>query len=288
MIYTIKNDSLTVEINTMGAELTSVKSASGYEYIWQGKEWKKHAPVLFPVCGGLLDGKYVFKGREYPMEKHGFAKKYEFDVLEESETSLTLALKSDESTLAIYPFEFTLTAKYEVVENRLSAIYTVENSGKQIMPYMFGWHPAFTLGGNQEIGSFYVSFGDKKQLTRHTLQHGPFVNPFYTSYPLKNGKYYLNEEEIYENDTMIFRDIPSSVKLAGGHLKRSITLSYSNNLPYLCIWKWPSAEARYICLEPWSDIPSDGETAENFLSRQMSRLTPSEKENYEYTVTFAE
>lgn len=286
MIYTIKNELLTAEINTLGAELTSVKSASGYEYIWQGKEWKKHAPVLFPVCGGLLDSKFIFKGREYPMEKHGFAKVSEFEVAKADSNSLTLVLKSDERTLSIYPFEFVLTAKYTLDGNKLTASYTVENDGKQIMPYMFGWHPAFTLGGDSEIGSFYVSFEDKKQLTRHTLQHGPFVNPFYTAYPLNDGKYYLNEEEIYENDTMIFRDVPTTVKLAGGNQERTVTLSYGSNLPYLCIWKAPTSEARYICLEPWSDIPSDGETEENFLSRQMSRLSPSETEDYVYTVTF--
>lgn len=286
MIYTLKNEKITASISTLGAELVSVVSDTGYEYIWQGDEWKKHAPVLFPICGGLLDGKYIFKGREYPMSKHGFAKDYEFSVKEAADDLLTLELTSSEATLAIYPFEFTLTAKYTLSDNRLNAVFTVENRGKQILPYMFGWHPAFTLGGNREIGSFYVDFGNKRQLTRHSLQHGPFVNPFYTSYPLKAGKYYLNEEEIYSNDTMIFKDIPTSVRLAGGYQKHSLTLSFSENIPYLCIWKWPSSEARFVCLEPWSDIPSDGETPENFLSRAMSRLSPSDKADYAYSVLF--
>ena len=286
MIYTLKNDKLTVEINSLGAELTSVKSESGYEFIWQGSEWKKHAPVLFPVCGGLLDSKYTYNSREYKMEKHGFAKLYDFELAESTDTSLTLVLKSNEATLEVYPFEFTLAAKYTIDENVLTASYTVENDGKQIMPYMFGWHPAFTLGGSREINTFYVEFAGKKQLSRHTLQHGPFVNPFYTSYPLKNERYYLNEEEIYANDTMIFRDVPNTVKLAGGYQKHSVTLTFSDNLPYLCIWKAPTSAARYVCLEPWSDIPADGETAENFLSRQMSRISPSESAEYLYTVTF--
>lgn len=286
MIYTLKNDKLTVKINSLGAELTSVVSNTGYEYIWQGKEWSKHSPVLFPICGGLLDNKYIFKGREYPMGKHGFTREAEFELKESDDTSITLEFASDERTLAVYPFEFKLIANFSISDNRLNATFSVVNDGKQIMPYMFGWHPAFTLGGSREIGSFYITFEGKKQLLRHSLQNGPFVNPFYTAYPLKAGKYYLNEEEIYANDTMIFKDVPSEVKLAGGCQKRSVTLSYSENLPYLCIWKYPSSDARFICLEPWSDIPSDGETAENFLSRAMSRISPSEKEDYVYDVTF--
>lgn len=286
MIYTLKNDKITVQVNTVGAELTSVISDDGYEYIWQGEEWKKHAPVLFPICGSLLDGKYIFKGREYLMGKHGFTREAEFRVTEVSETSITLRFESDDRTRAMYPFEFTLDACFSIKDNTLDVRFTLDNTGKTIMPYMFGWHPAFTLGGTRDINSFYVLFDGKRSLTRHSLQHGAFVNPFYSTYPLKASKYYLNEDEIYSNDTMIFKDVPNTVKLAGGYQKRSVTLSYSENLPYLCIWKAPTSSARFICLEPWSDIPSDGETPENFLSRAMSRLTPSEIVDYSYNVTF--
>lgn len=286
MIYTLKNDKLEVKVKSLGAELISVISKDGFEYIWQGKEWPKHSPVLFPICGALLGGKYVYNAREYSLEKHGFAKLYDFALKEVTDTSLTLVLESNEETLALYPFEFTLTACFTIDENVLKVVFSIDNTGKQIMPYMFGWHPAFALGGEAPIGSFYVDFGDRKELYRHTLQNGPFINPFYTSYPINNGKYYLNEEEIYANDTMIFKDAPTKVVLAGGEQERKLTLEYSDNLSYLCIWKYPSSSARYLCLEPWSDVPSDGETPENFLSRPMSRISPSEIEDYEYTVTF--
>lgn len=285
MLYTLKNEKFEVKVNSLGAELTSIKSASGHEYVWQGEEWKKHSPVLFPICGALLDGKYIFKGREYALEKHGFAKVCEFEIKSASDTSLTLVLESNETTLALYPFEFTITAQFVLDDNRLTTSFAVENSGKQIMPYMFGWHPAFTLGGDAPINSFYVDFGNTTELARHTLQNGPFINPFYTAYPIKGGRYYLNEEEIYSNDTMIFKDAPKSIVLAGDKDEHKLTLDYSDNLPYLCIWKFPASSARYVCLEPWSDIPSDGETAENFLSRQMSRLSPSETAEYIYTLT---
>jgi galactose mutarotase-like enzyme len=286
MIYTLKNDKIEVKVNSLGAELTSVISHFGHEYVWQGEHWKKHAPVLFPLCGALLDGKYVFNTREYSLGKHGFAKSYEFEAVEVSETSLTLVLEENSETLAVYPFQFALTAHFAIDGNKLKVIFTVKNTGKQILPYMFGWHPAFTLPGSAPIDSFYVDFGEARELSRHTLQNGPFINPFYTTYPIKDGKYYLNEEEIYANDTMIFKDAPRTVKLAGGAQKRKITLEYSDNLPYLCIWKFPDSGARYVCLEPWSDVPSDGETPENFVSRPMSRISRDESADYEYTVTF--
>ena len=59
MIYEIKSDLLTVQINDAGAELHSVKGNDGHEYIWQGDEryWKDRAPLLFPTCGRLLENK---------------------------------------------------------------------------------------------------------------------------------------------------------------------------------------------------------------------------------------
>ena len=286
MIYTLKNNEIEVKVNSLGAELVSVVSKSGFEYIWQGAQWPKHAPVLFPICGSLRNEKYVFNAREYHIGKHGFAKFYDFELKESSDTHVTLELASNEETLAVYPFEFSLSARFSIEGNALNVVFTLDNTGKIIMPYMFGWHPAFNLGGDAPINSFYIDFGDKKELSRHTLQNGPFINPFYTAYPLKDGKYYLNEEEIYANDTMIFKDAPKKITLEGGNRNRTLTLEYSDNLGYLCVWKYPSSDARYICLEPWSDIPSDGETPENFLSRAMSRISPSDLVNYEYIVTF--
>lgn len=286
MIYTLKNEHLTVEINSFGAELTSVKSSSGHEFIWQGDAWRDHAPVLFPICGRLLDGKYKYRGKEYKMSSHGFAKHSEFIPSDVSDSSLTLTLTASEKTLEIYPFEFTLVAKYTLTENKLDASFTVMNTGMHILPYMFGWHPGFTLSGEREIGSFYVDFGDRKSLSWHPLQNGAFVNPFYSSYPLKSGRYYLNEEEIYSNDTMIFKDTAGAVKLAGGYQRHSVTLGYSDNLPYLCIWKAPESAARFVCLEPWSDVPADGETPENFDLRPMSRLSAGDEAEYCYSVVF--
>ena len=286
MIYTLKNSTLAVEIDSLGAQLTSVKNNGEYEFIWNGAEWRGHAPLLFPVCGRLLDGKFTSRGRQYEMKSHGFAKLTEFVASDISDTSITFTLTANDETRAIYPFDFSLTAKYTLEDNRLDAVFTVSNEGKHVMPYMFGWHPGFTLGGNKEIGSFYVDFGSKKSLVRYSLQNGAFINPFYSTYPLKAGKYYLNEEEIYANDTMIFRDTNGTVRLAGGAQKHSITLSFSDNLPYFCIWKAPSNTARFICLEPWSDLPADGETPENFDSRQMSRLSAGKSESYRYSVIF--
>ncbi|MBE6766508.1 MAG: aldose 1-epimerase family protein, partial [Ruminococcaceae bacterium] len=57
MLITIKNDKIEVAIDTMGAQLMSIKS-DGCEYLWQGDPayWSNRAPNLFPYIARLTEG----------------------------------------------------------------------------------------------------------------------------------------------------------------------------------------------------------------------------------------
>lgn len=286
MIITLKSDKLTVSISTLGAELISAVGSDGHEYVYTGRHWSGHAPILFPVCGSLLDDRYTLGGTEYAMAKHGFARRSEFEVVSESENEATLALRASEATRVSYPFEFELIAHYALTGERLAVDFTVKNESAAVMPYMLGWHPAFTLGGQGEIGGFCLDFGVDGPFVMHPLNGGPFLSGEKVEFPLTDGCYRLNEKQIYDNDTLILTGTDGEARLYGAGDIHEVTLTWSDNLPYFCIWKWPDSEARYLCLEPWSGVPADGVTAENFDTREMSRLGAGESEVYSYTVEF--
>ena len=65
----------------MGGELTSLV-CNDREYIWQRdpKFWKGACPLMFPICGGLKDGVCYIDGKEYSIEKHGYARFKTFEV----------------------------------------------------------------------------------------------------------------------------------------------------------------------------------------------------------------
>ena len=67
MIHTISNDRLTVQINEKGAELWSIRSADGTEYLWQGdpRYWSDRALNLFPQIGLCTDDRYTVDGKTY-------------------------------------------------------------------------------------------------------------------------------------------------------------------------------------------------------------------------------
>ena len=65
MRYTVENEFLRVEVDSLGAELASVvDKASGAEMLWQGDPavWPRRAPILFPYCGKLVNGSFTVEG----------------------------------------------------------------------------------------------------------------------------------------------------------------------------------------------------------------------------------
>ena len=144
MIYTIENESLRVSVEAKGAQLMSVFSKqTGVEYLWQGdsKYWTGRAYNLFPFVGRFAEGKYVVEGKEYAMDRHGFARGAEFDLATKTESSLVFELRETEQTLAIYPFKFIFTVKFEILDKKLTVTYGVKNIGENTMYFGLGGHP---------------------------------------------------------------------------------------------------------------------------------------------------
>ncbi len=285
MIYTIQNEQITAKINSVGAELISVTDKNGKEYIWQadGQFWGRHAPILFPVCGRLLGSKYTLGSKEYEMGSHGFARDMDFnaDALSDSEIAFTLC--ASEETLASYPFDFILTVKYSLSKSTLSMDITVRNNSGVIMPYMIGWHPGFNIEG--VIDDYSIRFPGGEHAKRHHMNSSLFIEPIPVDFPLPEGVFLPTEDEIYSNDTVILTNIGNEAFLTLGS-DNMLRMKQSDNLPFFAIWKAPHTEARYICLEPWSDIPSDGITPECFDTRKMSRLGAGCAESYFFSVEF--
>ena len=287
MIYTLKNEKLTVSVSSKGAELVSAISSDGKEYIWQADKsyWGRHAPILFPVCGRLLNSEYTLDGVRYEMGSHGFARDREFELVEAIDDSLTLVLRQNEQTAKVYPFDFTLSVKYSLRGSELTMAIEVKNDSAKTMPYMIGWHPGFNIEGLIDNYSIKVKIGNS--VKRNYMKPSLFIEPEAVDFPIYDGIFKLTEKEIYGEDTLIFSDIGGESELLRDG-KTILRIKQSDNLPYYAIWKAPKSGAEYICLEPWSDIPADGITPECFDTRKMSRLDAGKSETYIFTVEFAD
>lgn len=289
MLYTLKNDRYTLTVNSVGAEMISLKNNSGKELLWQSPSsrfWSKHSPLLFPVCGGLKDSKYILHGEKLEISKHGFVKDMDFSLSEISDTRLVLTVTEDENTKRAFPFEFLLTVIYELSGDELLFSAEVKNNSDRVMPFMFGAHPAFVLPyeENTETGDYRVKFNDVKTLDWHKLEEARYVCREVSKYPLSNSEYSLSEEEFKQYDTMIFFGHKNACTLYSPKNSFSVDMSWSDNLPALCIWKVPDKEARFVCIEPWSNLIEDGRVDCNFDTFDMPRLDSGNSETFSYRV----
>lgn len=114
MVFEIVSDGAAAQIEIKGAELQSLKDIFGTEYIWNGdaKYWGQRAPVLFPMIGKQIDGKFEYDGKLYPMKNHGFAQDSEFETTMQNKNSAMFTLSYNEDTLKIYPFKFRFQVIY--------------------------------------------------------------------------------------------------------------------------------------------------------------------------------
>ena len=147
MLYTIKNEALKVVIDNHGAELYSIQTLDGTEYLWQGDPavWNGQAPNLFPYVARLTDQKYTFEGKEYSMKIHGFINAVDLYVETEERDRITFRYDSGEETLTQYPFPFIYRITYLLDGHTLKITNKVENIGEKRMYFGLGGHPGFNV-----------------------------------------------------------------------------------------------------------------------------------------------
>lgn len=249
---TIKNGFLTVQISNLGAELKSITDKNGEERLWQGDPdwWNGQAPLLFPICGCISEGRYLHKGLSYELPMHGFGRESVFEVESTDGTRAVFLLKSDSETLKVYPFEFELRVIYELKENRISVTYAVDNKTDGDMYFSIGSHEAYYCKGNT---TEYEMFFDKNEPLINCLLDGPLLNGRTEELAYKDGALTFTDEKFKEIDTYIFQNtLSKKVTLRRKDSDKSISVDFTG-IDNLLIWKEPGAE--FFCIEPWCGLP---------------------------------
>ena len=283
-IVTIKNDCLTVEISTLGAEIQSVCTEHGTEFIWEGNPavWKGRCPILFPICGGLKDDSYTLNGKAYHLQKHGFIRSAEFEVVSLTEDEAVLAVHETEETLKSYPWRFTFYAAFRLQENRLVVSYTVKNDSEETMYFNVGAHEGYATP--EGVDAYELVFEEEEELGINSL-HGNLIG--HDKKPFFRGKVLPLQAEMFAVDAMIFEELRSrALTLRHREGGRSVRVEYPD-LEHLLVWQMCGAP--YVCIEPWGGMPdfvdADGDiTHKAFITALKSGDTYIST----HTITFAE
>ena len=292
MLYTLKNDQLTITISDLGAELMSVQCAGGCEYIWQGNPeyWTGRAPLMFPICGRLVGGVYTYGGKTYEMSTtHGFARSSTFSVEAMGDDTLRFMLNANEETKKIYPFDFCLTVEYRLSGNTLNCRVTVENpDGEQILPATIGFHPGFNvpLDGKGSFEDWYLEFANPCSPDEILMGETCFLTGKRRAYPLEGGKIFRLRHSLFDIDGVFMSNLDRTVTLRSEKSDRFVRICF-DDLRYLGVWHKPRTEAPYVCIEPWCGLPSFEGQIDDFAQKSdMFHIQPKAKQDVSYSITF--
>jgi len=266
MQHQLESEKLNVIINSLGAELCSVKDKNGLEFLWnaQADVWPRHAPVLFPIVGKLKNNHYLLNGDEYFLSQHGFARDLEFEFKSGNASTCTFEFTATEATKKVYPFDFILQIRYSLHANTLECSYLVKNPSENTLLFSIGAHPGFKVPftDDETFEDYYLEF-EKSDLTQTSLLNG-----------LREGKRQLRllsnkialSKTLFDNDALVFENNQiNHIVLRSSKSRHSVAM-HCKDWPYFGIWSKKDV-SRFICLEPWYGIADSTDQGSDFSEK---------------------
>ena len=267
---TLTGDLLTVTVSTDGAEPTSLL-ADGRELLWQaGPQWRRHAPVLFPVIGRVVEDEIVVRDATWPMGQHGFARDSAFQVVQGSADRALLRLTDSERTRQHLPFPFTLDVDYAVEGSTLRTRYRISTDGPSALPFSIGSHPAFAWplveGVAKDAHAVVFEQAEPapvRQVVQTLLTPDPVPTPV-------EGHVLRLRPELFADDAIVMEHLASRSLRYGAPGTPSIRLDL-HGFEHLGVWSKPTG-ADFVCLEPWAGLPSPQGPQHEYRDKPYQRL----------------
>ncbi|MET0365135.1 MAG: aldose 1-epimerase family protein [Sphingobium sp.] len=251
----IASDGLAATLNPAGAELWSLRDAEGRALMTDADPayWTGHAPLLFPIVGGLAGDRYRLRdGREFVLPRHGFARRSTFAVVDQGEAHALFRLTESAETLAVWPFAFRFDMAYRIEGATLFTTATISNTGDTAMPFSLGHHPAFAwpLPYGAAKADHRILFEVEEPAAIRRLDTAGQLLP--ESQPTTvTARTLTPTREMFEADAAIWDRLDSRSLLWGAPGTPHLRIGFPD-FPMLGLWQKPGAP--WLCIEPWAGI----------------------------------
>jgi len=284
---TIENEFLSIQIKKTGAELGSLfDKKKETELLWQGDAnyWSGQAPILFPIVGGLKEGKFIYDNKEYELSRHGLARRSnDWKIEKKNETTVKCTLISDKKTLRIYPFDFELIVTYSLKEKKLIIHHEIKNTGAKKMPFSIGGHPAFNciVNNKTSYSDYYLEFEKEENSDRHFLnEEGLFSGE--TKLVLNNTNKLPLSNTLFNDDALVFQDLKSKVITLIGPRGSILKVVYQD---FKTIGIWAKPKAPFVCIEPWVGYADTINSTQDLFEKEGGQvLEPRKVFDAEYKI----
>ena len=235
--------------------------------------WSGRAPLLFPIVGRLNGDTLRHDGKTYPMQKHGFVRKSAFSLVDAKADEALFRLTDSAETRAQYPFAFELDAHFRVDDNTLNVTTTVHNRSEDMLPFSFGYHPAFAwplpFGGERAHHAIRFEHDEPATLRRVT-PYGTISAEAVPS-PVVGSTLKLTDA-LFADDALVWTQLKSSRLTYGAPGHASLDIGFPDT-EWLGIWTKPGAA--FVCIEPWAGIADPEDYAGAFTDKPgINSLAP--------------
>lgn len=288
-IYEITNGGFTAQIDSLGAQLVSLRDKAGREYLWQGDPayWEGRAPVLFPIVGALREGRAKINGEWFGMKQHGFARHKGFGEAHIGEGQVSLTLRDDEETRQMYPFGFALTVTYTLAKGCLRTAFLVENTGGEPLPYAIGGHPGFNLPLEEgAVFEDYVLQFDQEEAQQcpSVLLDVGLLDYQTPGFRLEGQREIPLRHSLFYQDALVFSGLLSHrVRVLNKATGKGVEMDFSG-FPMLGVWSARN-DGPYVCLEPWTGCATLTTEGDNFTEKRgMALLKPGASAEHAFSV----
>ena len=258
------SDILSVEVLATGAELCSLRTPDAGELLWQaGVEWKRHAPVLFPIVGRLAGDTLRHGTHAARLTQHGFARDRRFRFEHADAASCRLVLEDDAETRAVYPFAFRLAIDYAAAGATLATTYRLANPASTTLFASLGAHPAFRWPLRDGVAkeAHRLRFERDETGPVRGLRDG-LLAPEPVASPIRDRILPLSDELFADDAVILEAPLSRAVRYEAEDDGLAIEVAW-DGFATLGIWSKPGP---FVCIEPWSGVSSpigfDGDFAD--------------------------
>ena len=291
----LKSDQLSVQFQTFGGALTSIKDKDGIEYLWQGDPtyWSGQAPVLFPICGSVRNDTVLYEQEDGSqvagkIPRHGLVRKKEFELVERTENSVTFAIEDDQDMYENYPYHFRLEITYTVTGKTIRTQYQVTNKETdKKMPYFIGGHPGFNcpLFDDEAYEDYYLEFEKPETCTvpKPFPETGMLDFQDRSSW-LKDQKELDLNYDFFSYDAVTLDELTSrSVSLRSRKHDKGLKLDFEE-FPNLIVWSTLN-KGPFLALEPWSGLSTSLEEGDHLEDKKNVRiLNPAQSDQIGFDI----
>jgi len=292
MNYTIQNDDIQITVRTYGAELISLKSKQGTEYIWQRKPefWNRCAPVLFPVVGRLLDKYTIINKQKYEMDIHGFLKDQEFSLLSQTNHQLSLINRFNDATLSQYPFKYEAEIHYTLSKKQVRTEFIIRNIDDSELFFNLGGHPAINvpLYKDEVFTDYTITFEHEESFDAPTIEKNGTLNFDVPAATYRQLKHLKLDRSLFFLDTIVIPKIKSRMVTLTNKQKQGIVFRFFNFSTF-AIWTRNHQPAPFVCLEPWCGYGDRYDSDHDFMKKDdLQTLRPQAEFRAGYDIEILE